>query len=360
MIMGEVEASDESNRLFFNASNVQYEYSAVNGVISSVNKEFSYKATGGNDTLTFFSEQLTSGLKFKRVMTQLTIYIVPPMVVEHPAMTKDRSKNVSILALFTPKKPYIINVFYLHSQVQVHCSKAVACERGDNYVAVRYLKLGVGYVTIQDKKIYGSAIWNFEFTIVESDEVRVTGDKDYAQEGDLINLSVWNYYNGHVISPFTYEATYLQLVLSRNFRILEQKVNTFVLRAEHAGEYEIYAENTYPRILRSRDPFNISVYKQIKLNIKEDKIIEDEGFLIIEAKTIILLGCRRLIRVEGGPKEMVLNFSSDTKDITALAKDRRSLQVSSAKEGDFDIVIEAFYKGNKIALILVTVTVGHI
>ena len=80
----------------------------------------------------------------------------------------DRSKNVTILVLFTPKKPYIIKVFDLHSQVQVQCAKAVACERGDNYVAVKFLKLGVGNVMIRDKKVYGSESWNFEFVIVET------------------------------------------------------------------------------------------------------------------------------------------------------------------------------------------------
>lgn len=83
------------------------------------------------------------------------------MAVTHPLAAKDLSKNISILTLFTPKKPYIINVYDLHSQVYVQCSKAVSCERGSNYLAVKLLKLGVGYVTIRDKKVYGSESWNF-------------------------------------------------------------------------------------------------------------------------------------------------------------------------------------------------------
>ena len=45
-------------------------------------------------------------------------------------------------------------------------------------------------MTIRDKKVYGSESWNFEFVIVEVDEVRVSGDKDHVQEGETIRLKI--------------------------------------------------------------------------------------------------------------------------------------------------------------------------
>lgn len=61
----------------------------------------------------------------------------------------------SIMVLFT-KKPFILNIKDLHSQVYIQCQKAVSCERGENYVAVKLLKVGNGSVVIKDKKIYES------------------------------------------------------------------------------------------------------------------------------------------------------------------------------------------------------------
>ena len=80
-------------------------------------------------------------------------------------------------------------------------------------------------MTIRDKKMYGSESWNFEFVIVETDDIKVLGDRDYVQEGDTIKLTVLNYHNGQLISPHTYEPSYLQLILPRNLRIIEHNGN---------------------------------------------------------------------------------------------------------------------------------------
>ena len=80
-----------------------------------------------NDTITILTEQLSSGLRFKRVSKIISINIVPPVIVDHPLAPQDGSKNITIYTLFTPKKPYIIKVHDLHSQIQVYCSKAVSC-----------------------------------------------------------------------------------------------------------------------------------------------------------------------------------------------------------------------------------------
>lgn len=50
------------------------------------------------------------------------------------------------------------------------------------------MRLGVGHVTIRDKKIYANETWHFEFVIVEADEVKIAGNKDFAQEGEKILL----------------------------------------------------------------------------------------------------------------------------------------------------------------------------
>ena len=130
MIKGDVEVSDEYNQIFYNSSNVIYEYSAISGTINNQQQNFVYKDNGINDTVTFFTEQLSSGLKYKHISSQVSIYIVPPVDIEHPLSSKDRSKNMTIYTLFTPKKPYIIKINDLHSQIHVQCTKAVSCERG--------------------------------------------------------------------------------------------------------------------------------------------------------------------------------------------------------------------------------------
>ena len=56
--------------------------------------------------------------------------------------------------------------------------------------------------------------------MVEADEIRLTGDRDYVQEGELFQVNIANYYNGRLISPYTYEPSYLQLILDRRFRIV--------------------------------------------------------------------------------------------------------------------------------------------
>jgi hypothetical protein len=73
---------------------------------------------------------LKTGLHFKRVSIQIVISVVEPIALVHPLATEDKQKNVTIIALYTPKKPYIINIKDFHSQVYVQCTKAVSCEKG--------------------------------------------------------------------------------------------------------------------------------------------------------------------------------------------------------------------------------------
>lgn len=104
----------------------------------------------------------------------------------------------------------------------------------------------------------------------------------------------------------------------------------------------------------------LDVYKQIDPNLESVATTTDEGFLMIEAKTAILMGCRRLIRVNGGPKEMTLAFHSDSSNIKLISHSRSVVEISSTSEGKYEVVITASYKGNKIALLMVTVTISKI
>ncbi len=53
-------------------------------------------------------------------------------------------------------------------------------------------------------------------------------------------MTLENYYKGHLISPYTYEPSSLQLMMEKSLRVLEQKINVFTVKAEEAGDYEIY------------------------------------------------------------------------------------------------------------------------
>ena len=128
----------------------------------------------------------------------------------------------------------------------------------------------------------------------------------------MIEIRLTNYYKGQLISPYTYEPSYLQLIMNKNLRVVEQRINTFIVRAEKAGEYQIFGENTFPIIKRSEKSFNLNVYQRITPNLEEIRSVEDKGFLLVEARTAVLVGCRRLIRVEGGPKGIILSHHSDS------------------------------------------------
>ena len=52
-------------------------------MFDSDNQNFTYRPGSLNDSVTFFTEQLKSGIKFKKVVLVLSIYIVPPIVIEH-------------------------------------------------------------------------------------------------------------------------------------------------------------------------------------------------------------------------------------------------------------------------------------
>lgn len=80
-----------------------------------------------------------------------------------------------------------------------------------------------------------------------------------------------------MISPFTYEPSYLGIVLPANLKLLEQNVQTFKVRADKAGYYQIEGETTYPRIRRTKEPWNITVYKKLSINIEDSISRQEQG-----------------------------------------------------------------------------------
>jgi len=84
------------------------------------------------------------------------------MLIDHLLFDKsqfnasDVKKITTIVTLFTPKKPYILNLKHSSPLLNVQCTQAVACERGENTVIVKLLSLGRGKVVLKDKKIYGN------------------------------------------------------------------------------------------------------------------------------------------------------------------------------------------------------------
>lgn len=118
------------------------------------------------------------------------------------------------------------------------------------------------------------------------------------------------------------------------------------MKAEQGGEYEIYGENTYPHPLRSKEPLRITVYRRITPNIEEVRSVEDKGFLTIEAKTAIVVGCRRLVRVDGGPKEIFLSFKPESSNLKVNSIGNRSLELFAEKEGIYEMVINVHYKSS--------------
>ena len=118
-------------------------------------------------------------------------------------------------------------------------------------------------MSLKDKRVYGSIEWIYEFVIVEVDEVTIRGDRDNIPEGESVNVSIYNLYNGKVISPLLYEDNYLQLGLDRSLKIVEQSGNRFLVTANVAGKYEIHGEQGYPKTIRSKNPFILNVYERI-------------------------------------------------------------------------------------------------
>ena len=85
--------------------------------------------------------------------------------------------------------------------------------------------------------------------------------------------------------------------MDKSLKVIEQRGNTFIVKGETAGDYDIWGENTYPRTMRSQDPFQLTVYKKMMSNLDDLSYSYDKGYSVIEGKASILVGCRRSIRI---------------------------------------------------------------
>jgi hypothetical protein len=87
--------------------------------------KFHYKSKGTNDTLTIYTNKLNNGVNYSIVVIEIKVYLTDPLLITHPLSTD--KKQVTIVALFTPQKPYILHAKNIYSQLQIQCSDAVSC-----------------------------------------------------------------------------------------------------------------------------------------------------------------------------------------------------------------------------------------
>jgi hypothetical protein len=181
---------DSQGNPYYNSSNVVYEYSALNGKMSGADSSFRYRAEGNHDEISIFTNRLRDDTPFRRVALNFKVSVVQPIKVQHlltePAQDEpapDFRRVVRIIALFTPKKPYLLNLTYDNSFLQLRCNESVSCVKLPSAVQVNLNTLGRGLVSIKDRRAYGSTEWIFEFEIVEADEVKVHGSPSSVPEG---------------------------------------------------------------------------------------------------------------------------------------------------------------------------------
>jgi hypothetical protein len=74
---------------------------------------------------------------------------------------------MKIIAPFTPKKPYIMNLTSDNSFLQLRCNESVSYSRLPTAVWVNLIGLGRGLISIKDRRAYGNLKWIFKFEIVE-------------------------------------------------------------------------------------------------------------------------------------------------------------------------------------------------
>lgn len=257
-------------------------------------------------------------MNFRRVEAGFAVSVVEPFRIDHLlinssdiAVEDHLRKRVQIVTLFTPKKPYQLSLNNVSPLLQLKCNESVSCDRSENRLSVNLLNIGRGWVTLRDKRVYGSTEWVFEFVIVEADEVVVAGERDYVPEGESLNVYVNNYFNGRLISPLLYEDNYLQLNIPRPLKVLEQVGNRFLVEASAVGRYEIHGEQGYPRTVRSKTPFVLTVYERIEPDVAGAAVSKEGRVTVVEGETTVVIGCRRILRVKGGPKEMAISFQND-------------------------------------------------
>ena len=98
--------------------------------------------------------------------------------------------------LFTPNEPYLLTLVNASPSLSLKCVEAVSCERRDNTIYVKLLRVGQGQVVIKNRRVYGSTEWTFDFIIVEPEDLVVVPRRTLVQEGEQLNITVYNMYQG--------------------------------------------------------------------------------------------------------------------------------------------------------------------
>ena len=60
--------------------------------------------------MTIYTKNLDNGLEFNKVSISVDIKVVDPIKVNHPLSPSSKEKNLTIISLFTPQKPYRIYI----------------------------------------------------------------------------------------------------------------------------------------------------------------------------------------------------------------------------------------------------------
>ena len=123
----------------------------------------------------------------------------------------------------------------------------------------------------------------------------------------MVNVTVFNLYEGERISPELYQDNHLHLVLPSQLKLIRQSGNVFTVKALEPGDYEIWAEQDYPRHIRSHKGEPIHIYDRIRVdlvNVVEKKV---GGVLMIEGVTTLVTGCRQVICIGGGPSSITVS-----------------------------------------------------
>ena len=131
---------------------------------------FRYNAEDSQDEIAIYTDKLKDETSFRRVSLNFKVSVVQPIKVQHLLAlpnqddpTPDFKRLIKITALFTPKKPYMLNLTYDNSFLQLRCNESVSCSKLPFAVQVNLNSLGRGFVSIKDRRAYGSTEWIFEF-----------------------------------------------------------------------------------------------------------------------------------------------------------------------------------------------------
>jgi hypothetical protein len=131
---------------------------------------FRYNAEDNQDEIAIYTDKLNDETSFRRVSLNFKVSVVQPIKVQHLLAlpnqddpSPDFKRLIKITALFTPKKPYMLNLTYDNSFLQLRCNESVSCSKLPFAVQVNLNSLGRGFVSIKDRRAYGSTEWIFEF-----------------------------------------------------------------------------------------------------------------------------------------------------------------------------------------------------